>query len=519
MDGDMAARQIARERMLREPLKMRASIRPLLLSSLVACAAIAAGCSDDDTIVYSSTTVAGDDTPEAALDPTFGAGGRFVLEDALGSDGAAVATAVIDQSTRIYVAGSTVDGQGVRSLAVWRFHDTGFPDVSFGTNGAFVLTTTASPLVASGSAAACIATTPDGTAFVGGAGIAAGGERDAIVIEVAPNGALRQSWVNAGSATAVPVGRVDLGLGRDEVAAAIAIGAGDRVHLAGSSREAGAAPGPGFDAAPGAAFVARFQYVSGNSGPRQLAPFYGDFLTTPGIAASAQPSDRAFAMVLEGGTDAILAGTRGGGLALFRFDNDGIPKTTTGTAAVVTLGGSTSVSERGTAIAIREDGSLAVAGVRATSASGATTTAIIAWRFDAAARLVGGFGDGGRTVIQVADGETSATGVAIDLEGRILVSGEGRGSFPAAFAEDPQGLLLRLTTDGRLDDDFTPSGIFLLDAPLAGRRTRAAAIVLSDPVPLGFTAVLGGTEVIDGDGDGGDASIWRVVLPGTFSPR
>lgn len=497
---------------------MRSSIKRLLSPSLIACAALAAGCSDDDTVVYSSTTVAGDDAPEAALDPTFGTGGRFVLEDALVSSGADAVT--VADGALIYVAGSTLDGQGVRRLAVWRFHDTGFPDDSFGLHGAFVLATSASPLVASGSAATCIVPVANGAVLVGGTGVSAGGERDAIVIQVDLGGGLVDSaFVNAGTATAVPVGRIDLGLGQDETATSIAVDSFGQVHIGGSSREVGSAPGPGFDPAPGAAFIARFQFVSGSSGPREPAPFYGDFTNTPGIGKTGDASDRASAMFLHestGLTFATLAGTRSGGLALFRFNNDGVPDPTFGTLGVVAITATAGTSERATAIARRDDGSLAVAGVRATSAPGTTTTAIMAWRFDAAARLVGGFGDGGVTVVQVASGETSATGIAFDSEGRVLVSGEGRGSFPAAFADDPQGLLLRLTTDGRLDGGFAPGGIFLLDAPRAGRRTRAAGIALTLQFPAGLTALLAGTEEIDG---GGDPALWRVELPGANLER
>ncbi len=134
-----------------------------------------------------------------------------------------------------------------------------------------------------------------------------------------------------------------------------------------------------------------------------------------------------------------------------------------------------------TAVDVRGDGTIAVAGT--------CTTGAVAGRLTAAGRPDPGFNGGQLARIELPDWGTGGTSVAFDAQGRVVLAGH-------AVQYDPsyegnlhwQLLLARFGVDGELDPSFGTDGILRSDAP--GALTAwATAMELS---PDGHIVVTGG---------------------------
>lgn len=124
--------------------------------------------------------------------------------------------------------------------------------------------------------------------------------------------------------------------------------------------------------------------------------------------------------------------------ALVRYNNDGtLDNTFSGDGILISdFGG----NEYPRALAIQADGKIVIAG--------SIDSRLAVARYNADGSIDAGFGDGGKNVD--AWGRGHATSVAIDGNGKIVVSGVG---------EEDNGAILRFSTDGSLDQTFGDNGV------------------------------------------------------------
>jgi uncharacterized delta-60 repeat protein len=143
-------------------------------------------------------------------------------------------------------------------------------------------------------------------------------------------------------------------------------------------------------------------------------------------------------------------------------------------------------------LALLGDGSFFAAG----STADADVRLLVA-RYDENGQLDDGFGDGGIALHDPAGDGTSASDLAVDDGGRVVVAGR------TGAAGDPDFLVARFTADGDLDDSFGTDGATVVDWPGAEAQAWAQAVLLLED---GRALVAGAVS----NGDPTDFALARV---------
>ena len=203
----------------------------------------------------------------------------------------------------------------------------------------------------------------------------------------------------------------------------------------------------------------------------------------------------ATAMTLDANGDILVAGPSaqayvGNQFAVMRFTPDGTPDETFGDDGTVStmLSGYNSPP---TAIAIQpSDGKILVAGQ--TTNSDGTTTDFALVRYNTDGSLDTSFGSGGIVKTSFGDGADGATGVAVQGDGRIVVSGISELDGNGDNTGEDHFALARYNPDGSLDTTFGPLG---------------NGTVTTDFSALGFQSEDSVGMILDANG--------RVVVAGT----
>ena len=158
--------------------------------------------------------------------------------------------------------------------------------------------------------------------------------------------------------------------------------------------------------------------------------------------------DIAFSVTLQSDGKILLSGVSQNDFALLRYQIDGSLDTTfNGTGKVITPIGSG--SDTGWKVAVQTDGRIVVAG---DSFNGSNTDIAVA-RFNSNGTLDAGFGSGGKVTTSIGNGDDVAYGMALQSDGKIVVSGStGNGS-------NRDFVVVRYNTNGTLDTTFNGSGI------------------------------------------------------------
>ena len=140
------------------------------------------------------------------------------------------------------------------------------------------------------------------------------------------------------------------------------------------------------------------------------------------------------------------------------------------------------------AVLVQPDGRILAAG----SAGGATARRVALARYDSRGSLDPGFGSGGQVVTDAGGVESYATGLALQSDGKILVSGV------VVLVESPADssfLVVRYLPDGTLDPSFGTGGIVTTDFVSGGGGQDGATSVAVDSagriVAGGFAGLLG----------------------------
>lgn len=227
-------------------------------------------------------------------------------------------------------------------------------------------------------------------------------------------------------------------LGQDDAAFGVAIQDNDKILVGGRTWN-----GANFD----------FVLVRYEADGSLDATFGASGIVTTGFSTGS--NDEAFAIALQNDGNIILAGKTGIGLlsafALARYNTDGSLDTTFGVGGLVVtdLAG----PDQALSIALQDDDRIVAAGF---SFNGVTDDVAIV-RYQPNGNVDTGFGTNGVIVLDLTSSDERATGVAIQLDTRIVVSGftNANGNFDF--------LLLRFLADGTRDTSLGGTGVVITD--------------------------------------------------------
>jgi uncharacterized delta-60 repeat protein len=377
---------------------------------------------------------------------------------------------VVLDDGRIVVAGMASDGMQW-DFALARYNTDGSLDTSFSGDGLVSV-----PIGAGNDYGYSLATQADGAAIIAGYGLVS--NDDFMVARLLADGNPDTSFSADGKLTTA------LGTGSDK-AYSVALQADGRILVAGSSSngsnddfavtrynadgsldttfsgdgKATAAIGSAGDIvrkvllqADGRIIVAG--YASNGSNDFAVARFTADGaldLTFSGdgkaITAVGNNSDMAYDAVLQSDGAILLVGSSYNGtdndVALVRYNATGSLDTSFDVDGKLTLGIGTG-DDVAWAVALQADGKIVVVG----STDNSANKDIFVLRLNTDGSLDGSFSGDGIATLGVGSGSDVAYGVAIQADGRILVSGYAYDSAYNAF------VVARFNTDGSLDTSF-----------------------------------------------------------------
>lgn len=182
----------------------------------------------------------------------------------------------------------------------------------------------------------------------------------------------------------------------------------------------------------------------------------------------------------------VIAGSSGGMFAQ-RFNLDGSVDTSFGShgiAAVPGLGGSAVAN----AVAVQPDGKIVVAGT-----IGGSDTRIAVARFNTNGTLDTSFGSGGAEEINLGLPYEAAEAVAVQRDGKIVLSGHEQGSPYYAFFN---GVVVRLQPNGTLDPSFASSGVLSYHHVNSGYDTLNAVAIQNDGKIVAAGSDVGGPYAV-----------------------
>ena len=360
------------------------------------------------------------------LDPTFGNGGIVITRGINGSNLNYLSTAwamAIQPDGKIVVVGEGNDGTFnfvAWDFAVVRYNTDGSLDRSFGVDGRVV-----TQLSLDYDAAFAVAIQPDGKIVVAGSTYAG-----AAVIRYNTDGSLDTSFNGTG-----------IVITADGGANSVAIQADGRIVVAGGH----------WNGANGDFLIVRY-----NSDGSLDTTFNGTGkVFTPGGGASSVAIQADGKIIAVGGTGSgggVVLG--GSGFTLIRYNADGTLDTSfNGTGKVSTPVGNfgSGVSD----LAIQTDGKIVAAGYTLTALNNWRTADFAVVRYKPDGSLDASFGGTGTILIPVGDSSDYASSVEIQPNGKIVVAGY---SSDNNVSDSSDFATVRLNPNGSLDTTFGGTG-------------------------------------------------------------
>ncbi|THF70922.1 hypothetical protein E7T06_05010 [Deinococcus sp. Arct2-2] len=388
-----------------------------------------------------------------SLDTTFGAGGTAKIATGSGFD---YVYAVAQQSDGKLVVAGEISG-AYNDFGIIRLMRDGAPDPSFGTGGQVVI-----DFAGDRDTARAVALQKDGKIVVAGGATVPGDTERFGLLRLNPDGTLDSTFGTGGKlTTAFPASSADR-------AGALLILPDNRIVVGGQASRSSSTTGVDFALA---------RYLPGGA----LDPTFGSGGQVITPVGSSSSSDKIYALALQG--DKIIAGG-GDAFAVVRYSADGMPDGSFDASAVTTSGIVHS-------IATDDQGRVIVAGEQATIST--------VMRLSSNGTPDPAFGMGGKTTLNLNPGlESRATGVALQLDGKLVVGGwvQETNSTNANFA------LTRLTPAGQPDVSFGQGGTTITATPKGNER--ANALLLQPDDRIAATRI-----VLAGFDDGPDFSLTR----------
>ena len=366
------------------------------------------------------------------LDPSFGTGGR-VTTDFSGRSGFDLAYAVaIQPDGKIVVAGDTLGRVGTHDFALVRYHPDGTPDTDFGDNAKVT-----TDFDESFDIAYAVAIQPDGKIVVAGFADVQGDFGDFAVARYHPDGTRDRTFGGDGKVTT----NFQKGGGEDR-AFAMALQPDGKIVLAGE-----ALTGPNQSSGERNFALARYN-TDGTldrtfGGDGKVTTDFGNGLEDESIRAlTLQPDGK---IVVAGYS--TVSGTFD--FALARYHANGRLDTMFGDGGRVTTDFGGIFSDIVFDIALQPDGKIVVAGT-----PDATGFALARYRSNG--RLDPTFGDNGKVITKFKPGTFNlfdqAFALVLQPDGKIVAAGVTNVNDAADFA------LARYRTNGRLDTTFGHGG-------------------------------------------------------------
>lgn len=181
----------------------------------------------------------------------------------------------------------------------------------------------------------------------------------------------------------------------------------------------------------------------------------------------------------------------------------GAPEGSFGAGGVATSGGASGELRVGRALALAQDGTLAVSGVRVFDSS-SPVELLTVWRFNANGSPLSSFNGDGFVSYRFPDGLAAGTDVAFDSSNRVLVVGVTR----ATEEKNGSATLWRFSSSGALDSNLPGSdgkGVERFDERPKNVSTSAGSIVIGS----GGVFAVGGA--VDHNTDAVDLLVWKLL--------
>ena len=389
---------------------------------IVACGFFTFGSSDYD---FAVARYNGD----GSLDTSFDGDGKTTTP--MGVAVTTVANDVVTQPDgKVVIAGYAYNGAN-DDFMVARYNVDGSPDTSFSADGK--ITIDLAPQNPFGERAMAIAIQPDGKIVVGGHTNPSGNNPDFALVRLLPNGAFDSTFSG---------GFVTTSFSSSEYLNDIEIQPDGKIVAAGYT----------FVSAGTDIAVARY-----NADGTPDTSFDVDGKLTTDFAGG---GDRADGVAVQSDGKVVVAGAASTGpgydFALVRYNVDGsLDSSFDGDGKLTTE--VTGLSEGANAIAIQFDGKILAAG--ATGSFNALDYALV--RYNSNGALDTSFDGDGKVTTNILPTD-SATGIAIQSDGRIVLAGNSRGS------SNSDASLARYHLDGSLDTSFGTGGTLTFDMGLGG---------------------------------------------------
>ena len=158
--------------------------------------------------------------------------------------------------------------------------------------------------------------------------------------------------------------------------------------------------------------------------------------------------DRGHDVAIQSDGGIVVVGSSSDDLAVVRYNPDGSPDSGFGVAGKV-VASISSLNDGGNAVVLQSDGKIVVAG---RAIVGGNFDIMVA-RFNTDGSVDDGFGTGGSVTTAVGTDDDIGCGLALQVDGKIVVGGYARMGSTDDFA------VLRFTTDGAIDSGFGTNGM------------------------------------------------------------
>ena len=393
---------------------------------------------------------------DGALDLTFNSTGDVKTSFSSGYDfGKSIA---IQSDGKIVIAGNT-NGSTYSNFAVSRFNSDGTIDTGFGTNGKVT-----TPVTSFNNGANSVAIQSDGKIVV--AGFASNGSSsDFAVVRYTNSGTLDNTF-NSTGIVITPIVSND-----DDMANGVAIQPNDqKIVVAGFARLNGS-QGGNYD----------FAVVRYNS-DGTLDTGFGAALNGKVTTDFGTPADIGNSVAIHGGK-IVVAGYAHIGttddFAVARYNSDGTLDNTFNSTGKATTAIGTS-TDRGNSVAIQSDEKIVVAGY----AHIGSTDDFAVVRYNSDGSLDNTFDSDGKVTTAIGTGSDWGSGVAIQSDGKIVVTGFASMSFNNIA-------LVRYTTTGSLDNTFGNGGKVTTAFGTSGCDGNSIAIQSDGKIVIGGDSYIG----------------------------
>ena len=416
---------------------------PAVLDGSVSSFTLLVRATDDGIPAYSDDAIITINVTDVNDAPSFATDGGYTTTPVSASTNGAYD--VVEQPDGKFVVSGYAAVGGNYDFAVARYNADGSLDTSFGTGG--MVTTlfgTSTDLGAS------VMLQADGKIVVAGY-TANGADYDFAIARYNSDGSMDTSF--GGDGTVTTSFGPNLDFGND-----VLVQADGKIVLAGFAQIGG-----NYDFA-----VARY-----NTDGSLDTGFGGDGMVTTAVGSG---QDQGYSVAQQADGKLILAGSSHNGseykFTVVRYNTDGSVDTGFGTSGIATAAGAGG-DDYANDVAIQSDGKIVVSGY-----NNSATNDFTVMRFNADGSLDSSFGDSGWVITPVGAGDDRPSGMTLQDDGKILVSGRAQFS-------DYDFAVVRYNNDGSLDTSFGDDGKVITD-------------IANDDYGYGVVAKSDGTIVVTG---------------------